>query len=454
VRIGSYRLLLVIVMLLGVLISSAAQVATPAARAQEGNDFSAAATVIAQSGTIGYYIMPEPPNSQPARCVQNPDQNSVSIEHPGGWWAYSTVGYDSQPVRVTSKLYQRLADGSLSFIRAAAPALDIVSHSSNLHTLYGITNFQQVLGPDYVLAVEIIWYMPPPSNSIQGSVTVAYSTYRPTVSGSTQVYPDSSVCRSIWPEYVEPSTSTGTVNSTLSYAIHRYPIYMGVPILWDGKVIDAAVTDSYGQGTGSFKIPAAPMGPHTIVWKYGHWDAKATFTIKPRVKVIPNLVKRGQTVDISLRGFAKYETVRIRWKRGSTWVQLAAVKTSSTGSANIDVKVPTWARDGATSVRGDGQYGRAQTNAVTVSGGPYTGSMMASPTPTSTGTPTPTATTAPETPEATPTVVIETPAPEVTETAAPTETATPVPSPTETVEPTETPSPVEDPPTAEATQTP
>ena len=90
------------------------------------------------------------------------------------------------------------------------------------------------------------------------------------------------------------------------------------------------------------------------------------FEVAPRIKVIPSTVSPGQTVDVSLRGFGKRESVRIRWLVNGSWVTIATVVTSNTGSANVDVTVPANADLGQNSVRGDGAEFRQQTNAVTV----------------------------------------------------------------------------------------
>jgi hypothetical protein len=161
-------------------------------------------------------------------------------------------------------------------------------------------------------------------------------------------------------------------------------------------------------------------------------------------------------VNVSLRGYAAHETVNIRWKKGSTWFHIAYVTTSSTGSANIDVRVPTFVPDGPTSVRGDGRYGRAQTNAVTVSGGTYRPSEATkTPTPSPTASPTATATIEPtQTPEASPSV--DPTSPVSTPEASPTETSTEIPTvDTPTTEPTESATPaIEATATSEPTSTP
>jgi hypothetical protein len=244
------------------------------------------------------------------------------------------------------------------------------------------------------------------SNPIGGvNANISYYTVQNLPDSETNV---ASVCRSPGVS-VTASPSRGTVNSTLNYTLHYFPIESQVNVSWDGKQLGTVMTTSLSTTTSSFKVPASPIGSHQIRWSSGDRSATSTFTVVPRVKVIPNAVSRGQTVNISLRGFAARETVRIRWKKDATWFEVARVTTSSTGSANIDVKVPNFVPDGVASVRGDGSVGRAQTNAVTVNGGPLSGGAVKTPAPTAAAIPT-----------ATPTA---TPAP--TETPAPAATATP-----------------------------
>jgi hypothetical protein len=97
-----------------------------------------------------------------------------------------------------------------------------------------------------------------------------------------------------------------------------------------------------------------------------------TFEVAPRIKILDSPAIRGQIVNVSLRGYARGETVRIRWQQGERWITLATVITSNSGSANVSVQVPTWAPNGFNSVRGDGTVFRQQTNSVYVQGGPYT----------------------------------------------------------------------------------
>lgn len=260
---------------------------------------------------------------------------------------------------------------------------------------------------------------------------------------------------------VSISPTRAIVNSNISFQVNGFPANAPVAITWrrlSGSTINIATVQTNGSGSasGTFKVPATPGGPNQqITFKSGSVSKTVLFEVAPRIKVTTDPAIRGEPADVSLRGYGKKETVRIRWWNGSAWIEVARVLTSNTGSANIDVIVPAWAPTGLNSVRGDGPMNRQQTNAVNVQGDVSVAtpsvSVTASVTATETPTPEPTETAVTET--ATPTeavteTVIAEPTMTETATATPTETEVPtetptevpteVPSPTETVTPTET----------------
>lgn len=248
------------------------------------------------------------------------------------------------------------------------------------------------------------------------------------------------------------STDRTTVNVSLGATFTGFAPGQAVEIQWKGVTKTTAVANQFGSGFAAFPVPAAPIGTYAIRAVGGGRSASATFTIAPRIKVTPSPEERGATVDVSLRGFGKKETVRIRWRRGTGYVDVATVFTSNTGSANIDVTVPEWATDGPAAIRGDGPVARAQTNIFVVSGGSLAAAEAASPVATIPETVTPTATTtqtatpdttgspdAVATPDGLPIDPSPTPPAVPTETPAIVETATPEPTATEIPSPEPTP---------------
>jgi hypothetical protein len=410
------------------------------AQGSEGG-FTGAETVVSKSGNIGTWLFPEPPGSPAVPCnypVNVVAPHTVATTGPS---VFPAQGYATQKVEVTVGFYRRLPDGTLMFLKSASAGGDATNAQPFVP---GLLPGWSDLGSTVVAHAQIVWLV---GGHVDGHVELAYNDYQTNFNGS--LFPPKDACYPAKPASVDLVSTQGTVGSTVNFQALRFPHDPAVSIYFDGKNIGSFATDIVGNGVGSFVVPAAPMGPHTIkLYRFGR-TATASFTVKPRIKLIPSTVSREQRVNISLRGYAKYETVNIRWKKGTSWVQVGQVKTSSTGSANINIYVPKWVPDGSTSVRGDGTYGRAQTNAVTVDGGPLTSSTVKatpSPTPAATSSPTPTSTSAPEsTPEPTltavPTEQPETPVPVASETATAESTEEAI-SPTETptVEPTTIPS--------------
>jgi cell division septation protein DedD len=385
------------------------------------DQFNAAATDIGHDGTFGAFQITEP-----GVCEFAPLGNRLYIGYDGDLKVNAVFPHFTQKVGVIRKLYQKLANGSLGYLSSLSETTAIVGQSFT-NVPYGLPIATTVYGPDYVAVFELRWYASD-NTTVEGWRRIAISTYEQVGFPGDLTTP---VCPSpfVTDLIIDPVTST--VNTTLHYKLDNYP--RGVTVLgrWDGTVVESVVTDGTGEAEDSFKVPAAPKGPHTVKFSYGHWETTATFIIKPRIKIIPSEVSRGDTVNVSLRGFAKNEVVQIRWKKGAGWKYFASVTTSNTGSANVNVVVPSYVPDGLTSVRGDGATSAAQTNAVTVDGGPFVPATLKTPTPTATPSLTATPTMAAPQPSATAT---STPAVQPTVEATATATApveTPTPEPTQ-----------------------
>jgi hypothetical protein len=167
------------------------------------------------------------------------------------------------------------------------------------------------------------------------------------------------------------SSGRGTVNATVSFSLSNFTPNATVTVTWrrpggSAVIVGSATTSNSGAGAGAIPVPATEAGISTIVFSDGAASATAQFNVVPRIKVTSASISPGDTVDVSLRGYGKHETVRVRWLVGGHWITVATVTTSNTGSANVDVRVPSTAALGANSVRGDGTVNRQQTNAVLV----------------------------------------------------------------------------------------
>jgi hypothetical protein len=341
-------------------------------------------------------------------------------------------GVTSGRVDWTPKVYQNLLDSrGLHVVRQGAT--QSLTLSTGNTTAFQSSLFEHLPGGGYYSGGgTLTWFNA--NSTVRGTydfVFERYSFIHGSRSDSTSNY-----CNRIVEPTLSLSTNRTTVDTVISLYGTNFPISQPVKITWRGNLIGTATSDVQGNVSATYKLAATPMGTYPLALDGGlKWKISSQVTVVPRIKVIPSTAGRGQTVKVSLRGFAKGEVVRVRWIKGGGWVELGRVTMSSTGSGELWIAVPTWAPDGASSVRGDGTSGRAQTNAVFISGGAgFKAASENTPTPTPTATTTATATltaTIPASPEISPTST------EITETATPSPTETM----TATIEPTLEPSP-------------
>lgn len=171
---------------------------------------------------------------------------------------------------------------------------------------------------------------------------------------------------------IELDKTRATVGSSVIFTITNFPINTDVTVTWrrpggSQVVVGNATTDENGRVVGTITVPATEGGNlNRITIAGGGVSVATSFEVAPRILITPQTVSPGQGVSVSLRGYGKQETVRIRWRVAGVWIELATVTTSNTGSANLVVNVPNNADIGQNSVRGDGTVFRQQTNAVTV----------------------------------------------------------------------------------------
>jgi hypothetical protein len=406
------------------------------------------------TGTVGTFTVSNPGVSCAIESAV-PTQLAVTVTGPV---AKLANGMSSGRVDWTPVVYQVLTDtrGFQPVLQGATQSLTI---SANNTKAFQSTSYEHLPGGNYYAGGgTLTWYN---SNAtVLGTYSFRFDRYE-LIHGSRRDTSSANCNRIAQPTLFLSSLRT-TVDTVISLQGSNFPISQPVKITWRGGVVGTVTSDAQGNVSGAFKVPAAPMGDYALGFDGGpNWKITSTVTLVPRVKVLPGSAGRGETVKVSLRGFAKGETVRVRWKKGNGWAELGRVTMSSTGSGELWVPVPTWVPDGTSSVRGDGTVGRAQTNAVFISGGAgFSTASEKTPTPTPTATTTATVTTTatmtatiPASPEISPTstevtvTMTVTPSETATETATPppTETATEPPTPTTepTLPPTETSLPTE-----------
>ena len=379
------------------------------------------------TGSPGTYFLADNRNgtSYGATCahsiVDERDQVTVTVKPPV---AKAISGDNARVIEWQPFVYQFLSNGTSQLIHAGSVQSQTVPYGTDTtfsaDTIGGLPE-----GAIYQVRGTITWRNA--DGSVRGTVALIYEKYRIQAPGSEIIVTD--YCTPIMAAELFVSASRVTVDNVISVSGRYFPISAPVALIWNGKTVATWMSSADGTVSGALKIPATPIGNRTLQLNAGNWwKPSATITVAPRIKMIPSSASRGQTVKISLRGYAQRESVRIRWKKGSSWVEMGWVTTSSTGSGELYIAVPSWAPDGMGSIRGDGSIGRAQTNVVSISGGAFKAASEATPTPTATPTATPTPAGSP---------IIE-PSVLPTETAAIEPPATETPVSTEPAEPTAT----------------
>jgi hypothetical protein len=223
-------------------------------------------------------------------------------------------------------------------------------------------------GPAYITGGRITWFS---DEAEIGAIEFIFTTHDSFIGTTQRIAQNLLQCSQVAPAEVSLSTYRTTVNVTVHITGRYFPISAPVNITWNGKTIWQTTSDVNGMVATSIRVPATPLGTYRLgLDAESIWKPNAAFAVVPRIKMIPGDAERSETVKISLRGFAKKESVRIRWMRNGQWVEIGWITTSNTGSGELWIPVPVWAADGQHSVRGDGPNARAQTNAVTITGGP------------------------------------------------------------------------------------
>jgi hypothetical protein len=318
-------------------------------------------------------------------------------------------GIANQRISWEPRLYQVIAGiPAVQFLQSG----DLQSSAASAGTVNFTTAHMAGLpqGPAYVTGGRITWF----SDDVEiGAIEFIFTTHDSFIGTTQRIAQNLLQCSQVAPAEMSLSTYRTTVNVTVHITGRYFPISAPVNITWNGKTIKQTTSDAQGNVSTSIPVPAAPLGTYQLGLDAGTiWRPDGLLTVVPRIKVIPGEAERGETVKISLRGFAKKESVRIRWLRDGQWVEIGWISTSNTGSGELWIAVPAWAADGQHSVRGDGPNARAQTNAVTITGGPPVVLASEEPTP------------LPATPEPVVDPVPATPAP--AETPPPADSGTPV----------------------------
>ena len=231
------------------------------------------------------------------------------------------------------------------------------------------------------------------------------------------------------------SPVSGLTGAAVNATLRGYPANQTVDIVWrhaSSSVTVARVATSYsGSASVGFTVPASHIGGHAVDGiALGGAKAAASFSVAPSVTITPTAGTASTSIQTTLRGFGRYESIRVTWAGpGATNVTIQTIAASATGSAATTFTPPANAAPGPATITATGlTSGAAATRTFDVT------PTVSTPTPTPTTTPPPATATPSPTPSAPPTATPVAPTP----TVEPTPTITP--NPTSTPEPTSAPS--------------
>jgi hypothetical protein len=111
-----------------------------------------------------------------------------------------------------------------------------------------------------------------------------------------------------------------------------------ITVKFGTKVVAVITADSTGAWSGSFKVPQATAGPHTVTATDGTNTLSHSFTVVPHLTVKPRKGAVGGIINLLGTGFAAATTVKVTFNG----VLVKSLTTNSTGGfpANTTFKVP------------------------------------------------------------------------------------------------------------------
>jgi hypothetical protein len=143
------------------------------------------------------------------------------------------------------------------------------------------------------------------------------------------------------------SSGRGNVGEEVSLSGSNYSPLSKVKILFDGRVLETANTNSSGGFTSTFIVPPSTAGPHNVSVTDRINSLSLKFVVFPKIIDNPKSGKVGTKAMIAGSGFASYSKVRITL-RG---IEVTGAVTDKFGSFGTSFLVPNHLRPGNYTVR-------------------------------------------------------------------------------------------------------
>jgi hypothetical protein len=175
-------------------------------------------------------------------------------------------------------------------------------------------------------------------------------TATPTTAPAVEAADDGEVVAAAVTPGLSLSTSEGTVGATLRVEVRNFPALKRVGIYFDGARKVTLETDANGKARGSFNVPAAGAGAHTIEAVGSGKRASKTFTVLPKLAFNKSTVTAGQQLTATLTGFSPNTTAKIRLydlNASSTAVSVWIASIGADGGAKLTVTTKASTKPGA-----------------------------------------------------------------------------------------------------------
>jgi hypothetical protein len=138
---------------------------------------------------------------------------------------------------------------------------------------------------------------------------------------------------------VRLSATSGKVGDSLTVSFSGFPKSKPITVAWNGKTRATSTSSTAGAGSVTFAVPTGRKGAHKVTATSGTVSALATFTMVPKLTVTPGIANVYSALTVTLRGYAKNESIALKWDTSSSRT-LGTVTANASGSASATVNVP------------------------------------------------------------------------------------------------------------------
>ena len=144
-------------------------------------------------------------------------------------------------------------------------------------------------------------------------------------------------------------------NGAVTANVSGFENYATVSLLWPDNTLLAKIRlDGAGNGSASFRTPLAPLGDHVVRATDGEGNL-ATDVLRaiPRIALSQESGRVGETIRVTLYGFASGEQVEIQWSTDADgdFHTLATVTIAESGRGSTKVTIPPKATAGSHTFR-------------------------------------------------------------------------------------------------------